>query len=109
LDIHRKLGIAGAALATIMVVLGPATALVVDAGRFTAAGTTPEFLAVQLSDIVAFAGFTAAGLLLRARPATHKRLMLLGLIYISDAGFARLLNGAIAAPLALGPEGSASS
>jgi hypothetical protein len=28
--------------------------------------------------------------------------MLLGLIYISDAGFARLLNGALAAPLGLG-------
>ena len=53
-------------------VLGPATALVVDAGRFAASGTTPEFLAVQLS----------------------------------DAGFARLLNGAIAGPLALGDWGA---
>jgi hypothetical protein len=104
-DIHRRLGLAGAALASIMVVLGPATALVVDASRFTATGRTPEFLAVQLTDILAFAGFTAAGLLLRARPAAHKRLMLLGLIYISDAGFARLLNGAVAAPLALGDWG----
>ena len=102
LDIHRRLGIAGAVLASIMIVLGPATALVVDAGRFKAAGTSPVFLAVQFIDILAFAGLTAAGLLLRARPAAHKRLMLLGLIYISDAGFARLLNGAVAAPLALG-------
>jgi hypothetical protein len=101
-DIHRRLGIAGAVLAAIMVVLGPATALVVDAGRFTASGRTPEFLAVQLTDILAFAGLTTAGLVLRARAATHKRLMLLGLIYISDAGFARLLNGALAAPLGLG-------
>jgi hypothetical protein len=76
--------------------------LVVDAGRFTASGRTPEFLAVQLTDILAFAGLTTAGLVLRARAATHKRLMLLGLIYISDAGFARLLNGALAAPLGLG-------
>ena len=101
-DIHRRLGIAGALLAGAMLVLGPATALVVDAGRFTATGQTPEFLAVQLTDILAFTGLTAAGLMLRARPAAHKRLMLLGLIYISDAGFARLLNGAVAAPLALG-------
>jgi len=101
-DIHRRLGIAGAGLAAIMVVLGPATALVVDAGRYTATGETPEFLAVQLTDILAFAGLTAAGLTLRARPATHKRLMLLGLIYISDAGFARLINGAIASPFSLG-------
>jgi hypothetical protein len=101
-DIHRRLGLAGAGLAAIMVVLGPATALVVDAGRFTATGRTPEFLAVQLIDILAFAGLTSAGLLLRARPAAHKRLMLLGLIYISDAGFARLLNGVLATPFGLG-------
>jgi hypothetical protein len=104
-DIHRRLGIAGAGLAAIMVVLGPATALVVDAGRFTATGRTPEFLAVQFTDILAFAGLTAAGLLLRARPAAHKRLMLLGLIYISDAGFARLINGTIASPFSLGEWG----
>lgn len=101
-DIHRRLGIAGAALAAIMVVLGPATALVVDAGRYTSTGETPEFLAVQLTDILAFTGLTAAGLTLRGRPAAHKRLMLLGLIYISDAGFARLINGAIAGPFSLG-------
>ena len=101
-DIHRRLGIAGAVLAAIMVVLGPATALVVDAARFAATGRTPEFLAVQLTDIVAFAGLTASGLLMREIPSAHKRLMLLGLIYISDAGFARLLNGLMAAPLVHG-------
>lgn len=101
-DMHRRLGIAGAVLAAVMVVLGPATALVVDAGRFAASGRTPEFLAVQLTDILAFAGLTGAGLLMRAIPSAHKRLMLLGLIYISDAGFARLLNGVMAAPLGHG-------
>ena len=104
-DIHRRLGLSGVGLAAIMVVLGPATALVVDAGRFSATGQTPEFLAVQLTDILAFAALTGAGLLLRKRSAAHKRLMLLGLIYISDAGFARLLNGALAAPFALGEWG----
>jgi hypothetical protein len=107
-DIHRRLGIAGAVLAAVMVVLGPATALVVDAARFAATGRTPEFLAVQLTDILAFAGLTAAGLLMRGTSAAHKRLMLLGLIYISDAGFARLLNGAMAAPLGDGVWGSVS-
>ncbi len=101
-DIHRRLGIAGAVLAAIMVVLGPATALVVDAARYTATGRTPEFLAVQLTDILAFAGLTTAGLLMRGIPSAHQRLMLLGLIYISDAGFARLLNGLIAAPFGQG-------
>src|SRR5258707_731871 len=74
-DIHRRLGIAGAALAAVMVVLGPATALVVDAARFAAKGETPEFLIVQFTDILAFAGLTGAGLLLRRIPSAHKRLM----------------------------------
>jgi hypothetical protein len=100
--IHRRLGMAGAVLAAMMVVLGPATALVVDAKRFAETGHTPEFLAVQFTDIMAFAGLTTAGLLLRRVPSAHKRLMLLGLIYISDAGFARYLNDVIAAPLGHG-------
>ena len=101
-QMHRRLGTAGTLLAAIMVVLGPATALVVAASRFAATGQTPEFLAVQLTDIVAFAGLTGSGLLLRRIPSAHKRLMLLGLIYISDAGFARLLNGVMAAPFGQG-------
>jgi hypothetical protein len=101
-DLHRRLGLAGAALAGVMLVLGPATALTVDAARFAASGHTPEFLAVQLSDILAFAGLTGAGLVLRGAPAAHKRLMLLGLIYISDAGFARFVNPLLAAPLGQG-------
>jgi hypothetical protein len=98
-DLHRRLGVAGAALAGLMLVLGPATAIVVDAGRFAATGRTPEFLAVQLADILAFGTLAGAGLLLRGAPLAHKRLMMLALIYISDAGFARLLNGFASAPL----------
>ncbi len=82
-----------------MVVLGPAAALTVDAARYVTKGDTPEFLAVQLLDILAFATLSGAGLLLRKTPAAHKRLMLVGLFYISNAGFARYLNTFAAAPL----------
>lgn len=88
-------------LAAAMGVLGPATAVVVDAARFASTGRTPEFLAVQLTDMLAFAGLTAAGLRMRAIPSAHRRLMILGLIHISDAGFARLLNGALMALLGI--------
>jgi hypothetical protein len=101
-DIHRRLGVAGAVLGCAMLVLGPATAIVVDAGRYAAKGTTPEFLAVQLTDILAFGTLAGTGLLLRGAPSAHKRLMMLALIYISDAGFARLLNGIASAPLGHG-------
>lgn len=98
-SLHRKLGIAGAALAFAMIFLGPATALIFDAHTYEISGKTPEFLAVQFTDILAFATLTGAGLILRRNSPSHKRLMLLGLIYISDAGFARLINPIIAAPL----------
>lgn len=101
-DLHRRLGVAGAMLAAVMLVLGPATALIVDAARFVSLGRTPEFLAVQLIDILGFAGLVGAGLSLRGKALAHKRLMLMGLIFISDAGFARFLNGFAAAPLGEG-------
>ena len=106
LDIHRKLGMAGAALALLMVVVGPVTALVVDGGRYAATGETPEFLIVQFTDMLGFAGLTGAGLLLRKTPSAHKRLMLMGLLCISSAGFARFLNGFAAAPLGEGAVGT---
>jgi len=98
-DLHRRLGLAAIGLAAAMVVLGPATALTTDAARYVATGKTPEFLAVQLTDILAFASLAGAGILLRGTPAAHKRLMLLALCYISDAGFARYLNKFVATPL----------
>jgi len=101
-DLHRRLGIAGAVLAGWMLIIGPATAIVVDAWHYKTNGETPEFLSVQFTDMVAFAGLTGTGLLLRANPAVHKRLMLLGLLDLSDAGFARYLNGLAIIPLGQG-------
>jgi hypothetical protein len=49
--------------------------------------------------MLAFAVLTGSGLLLRQHALAHKRLMLIGLFYISDAGFARFLNAMVAAPL----------
>jgi len=98
-DLHRRLGLAAIGLACAMVVLGPATALTMDAARYVAKGETPEFLAVQFTDILAFATLAGAGIALRGTPAAHKRLMLLALCYISDAGFSRFLNNFAATPL----------
>jgi hypothetical protein len=97
--LHRKLGLAGAVLAGVMLVLGPVTALIVDGARYAATGATPEFTAVQFCDMIGFGLLTGAGLLARGTSAAHKRLMLLGLFFISDAGFARFLNGFVAPAL----------
>ncbi len=100
-DLHKRLGVAGAALAAVMIPLGIATALTVAARNFANHGETPEFLVVELIDILAFTVFTGGGLLLRGTPAAHKRSMLLGLMYISTPGFARFLNIVLAALLSL--------
>lgn len=94
-DLHRQVGLAAIGLAAVMVVLGPATAVVVDAAKFAKDHKPPAFLAVQFSDIVAFGVLLTAGLLFRKSPSTHKRLVLLATLYITDAGFARALGGPI--------------
>lgn len=89
--IHRKLGQAGAVLAAAMVILGPAAAFVVQRANFGNPAGDPSFLSIQLTDILAFAGLTTAAILSRNHSASHKRLILLATLYISDAGFARWL------------------
>jgi hypothetical protein len=61
-DIHRRLGAAAAILAGGMLVLGPLTAIQVDAHRYATDGTTPEFLSARLTDILAFGTLAGAAL-----------------------------------------------
>ena len=89
LDLHRRLGIAGAVLAVLMIVIGPATAVVVDRLRLALPNPDPGFLVVQMMDILAFAGLIVPAFVWRKDPSVHKRLILLATLYISDAGFAR--------------------
>ena len=89
-SLHRRLGPFGAGLAVAMLVLGPATALYVQKLNYGTAAGNPPFLAIQFTDLLAFIGPVAAGLLLRKDAAAHKRLMLLGTVYITDAGFGRM-------------------
>lgn len=89
--VHRRLGIAGAVLAGIMVIVGYLTA-VAAAGRGAAPpGADPlAFLSVPLFDLVLFTTFVTAAVLRRRDKETHKRLMLLAYISIIAAGVARL-------------------
>jgi hypothetical protein len=91
-QLHYRLGAGMMALAAFMVVIGPATAIYMQRLQFGTKDGDPAFLAVQLTDIIAFASFVTAGFLLRNTSSAHKRLMLLSTLYISDAGFARWLG-----------------
>jgi len=101
--VHRTLGVAGAWLALLVVVVGFFTAL--SAGKNGAASFPPNiprlsFLIVPLVDLVLMVVFVGGAIYYRRRPADHKRLMLLGLINLLPPAIARLPWGSLAA---LGP------
>jgi uncharacterized membrane protein len=93
-ELHRKLGYAMLGLAAVMMVLGPATALIADHGKIGTPDDDPGFLAIQFTDIAAFVGLLSAAVLFRNKAPVHKRLVLMATIYITDAGYARWLGGA---------------
>lgn len=88
--IHRRLGLLGLGLAPAMVILGVAVAVEM-LNRFAAARTvdSPLIFAVALSEITGFAIPIFFAFRFRSRPAVHKRLILIGTIATTTAGFGR--------------------
>lgn len=91
-DIHRRLGIAGAVIAVLMVLIGVSTALIrANQGAAPPGGPSPlVFLVVPLGDMLVFAILVGAGFYFRRRSDAHKRLMMLATISILPAAVARL-------------------
>jgi len=92
-DLHRKLGVGGAVLAALLLIIGTTTAILrVQGGRPAPIPGVPplSFLAVPLFDMVVFVILIGAGLVLRNRPDTHKRLMTLATIALMSAPIARI-------------------
>lgn len=93
--LHRRLGVAGAVLAGLVVVVGTTTALAnASAGRSPLGVPPLSFLAVPFFDMVVFAGLVATGLWYRRRTDIHKRLVTLATIALLGAPIARLPFGA---------------
>jgi hypothetical protein len=90
-DVHRRLGWAGAALATLMVVVA-ITAAILSGRRDVAAGHEDAaftFLTTPFLAMLVFMILVGAAVYHRRRTETHKRLMLLATISILDAAVAR--------------------
>lgn len=91
-DVHRAVGWVTAAIALVMVVVGPAAGILsmraqVEAGYGQQARA---FLTTPLFSMAVFAAFVAAAMAYRRDAQTHKRLMVLATISILDAAVARL-------------------
>jgi hypothetical protein len=91
-DLHRKLGVVGAVLGAVMMVLGAYVALT----RFHAGLMSPPpgipagvLLAVALATIVVFPVLFGSALLLRRRTDYHKRLVLIATCELVIAAVAR--------------------
>lgn len=92
IDIHRRLGVAGAVIASLMVIVGTLTAIIRAKVIDVPPGSPPPlvFLTIPLGDMLVFAILVAAGFYFRRRADVHKRLMLLATIAILPAAVARL-------------------
>lgn len=98
-DVHRRLGVFGGVIATLVVVMGTATAIIrVKQGAAPIPGVSPlSFLAVPLFDMLVFAMLVGAGFYYRHRADVHKRLMTLATIALLSAPIARLPFGILKA------------
>ena len=90
--IHRRLGIAGGALAVLMIMIGTTTAIIrAKLAPPPLEGLSPlVFLTIPLGDMLVFAILVGAAFYFRRRADVHKRLMLLATIAILPAAVARL-------------------
>jgi hypothetical protein len=93
-DLHRRLGIVGAVVSGLVLVLGTAVALSQGHLHLIENETSSEpplvFLPVSLGILLLFATFVTAAILLRRRADYHKRLMVLACLSILPPGIDRL-------------------
>jgi hypothetical protein len=90
--VHRRVGLAGTILMLAMIPLGYFTAIA-GARRGHNPARWPDalaFLAIPLVDVAVFGVLATAGVLLRRRPAAHKRLMLLATLSLLAAPLGRI-------------------
>jgi len=101
-DLHRRLGVAMAFGIVPMAIVGALTAYTIQNLNFGTPRSDPAFFSVQMGDLIGFVGLAVAAIVYRRRTAAHKRLMLLAILQLSTAGFARWLGGPIGSAISFG-------
>ncbi len=89
--VHRMLGIAGALLALVMLPLGVIASLEGARRGISRPGAQPlVFLIFPLGQLVMFAGFITAAMVLRRKPESHRRLILVATATLMTPALSRL-------------------
>lgn len=90
-DVHKRLGIAGAVLAALMIPLGVMVAVEGARRGVGPNGADPlAFMIFPIGAVVMFAGFVGTALWKRRQPEIHRRLIILGTVSIMTPAIARL-------------------
>jgi uncharacterized membrane protein YozB (DUF420 family) len=100
--IHRRLGLAALLLLPAMLLLGPATAYYGVAGNPYMPDKWIAWLSVNYTNALGSVALLTAGFLLRRKPSSHKRLMLMGTIAVTEPGFSRTWEPVLEARLGQG-------
>lgn len=90
LRLHKQMGWLTVVVSALMVPITIVAALVDEARQVSHADYMPQFLGVEMEELIGFCGCMVAGVLWRRSPSAHKRLMILAAISISDAASARI-------------------
>lgn len=91
--LHRRMGIGGAVLAALVLIVGTTVAIMrVKSGKPSPIPGVPalSFLAIPLFDMIVFAILVGSALYFRRRLEAHKRLMTLAMISLLAAPIARI-------------------
>lgn len=90
-DLHRRLGVAGVALAVLMTILGSWLAIERARQGLLGNGVVPplQFLTIPLVGMVVFPALVGAALWFRRQSAAHKRFMLVATVELATAAIAR--------------------
>jgi hypothetical protein len=89
---HRKLGVAGAIVAVLVVIVGIQLGIASARAGFTPMPRIPPlvFLVMPIGEMVVFTLFIGTALALRRKSAWHKRLMVIGSLAILTPAMARI-------------------
>jgi len=93
--IHRRLGMAALVVLPLMLVLGPATAISEIVKNPYMPDRWIAWLSVNFANTFGSVVLLVAGFLMRRDPASHKRLMLMGTIAVTEPGFSRIWLSAL--------------
>jgi phosphoglycerol transferase MdoB-like AlkP superfamily enzyme len=91
--LHRTRGWFAAGYAALVIVIAPWAELSWQALNLRTPGSLPpQFLALAFSGVICLAVLLPWGVLLRRNSAAHRRVLILAIICISDAGFSRMVS-----------------